>query len=331
MGNTAFLLLLFLAFLPSGTSGQERADTSRVTVVGVVLDRHTRQALPNAVVQFPVLDLTFLSDTTGRFTLSDFQRGTYRMVVSKPGYTPSEGDFRVERAGTFELLLTATTPSNPTAQSKVIGWVTDKTTTRPIESAVVSIPSMNLRRMTDRRGWFDLGEIPGGTYQLGVESLGYESLVDSILVRGGEALEVRIPLATEPIELEGITVVAHSRFLESTGFFRRQGKGYNGRQWTAEEIAAEDPVLVEDLVTQVLGVRRGQTWGGRKAIIGRGGCVLRLFVDGFQMDDFDIDHIDPRNIQALEIWHGNEAEMPVEYGSLHIPKQCGVILVWLKH
>ena len=331
MKNGFVPLLAFVLSMipPSGLGGQERADTSRVTVIGVVVDRHTRQTVPNALVQFPELELTLFSDETGRVTLSNFRRGVYTMVVSKAGYTPSEGDFRVERAGTFELLLTPDAPSDSTARSKVIGWVTDKTTGGQLESAMVSIPSLELRRMTDRRGWFDLGEVPSGAYLLGVESLGYETLEDSIHVPGGQTLEVRIPLATEPIELEGITVTAHSRFLESTGFFRRQGMGYNGRQWTAEEITEEDPIFVEDLATQVLGLRRGRTRGGQKALIGRLGCRMKLFIDDVRLDDFDLDHLEPRNIQALEVWHGRASEMPVEYGPMR--GLCGVILVWLKH
>ena len=42
---------------------------------------------------------------------------------------------------------------------------------------------------------------------------------------------------------------------------------------------------------------------------------------------FDLDLIEPRHIEALEVYYGNSAEMPVEYGWKH----CGVILVWLKH
>ncbi len=320
------LALGLLTTLASGLAGQEPADTSRVTITGTVVDRYTRQSVRNALVQLPELDRTVFSDDDGRFTLPDLRRGVYTMVVRKAGYVPSEGDFTVERAGTFELVLTPVTPSDPTARGSVIGWVTDGSSGRPVASATVSISSLGLRRLTDRRGWFDLGELPSGAYLLGVESLSYETLEDSIHVPGGQTLEVRIPLATEPIELEGITVTAHSRFLESAGIFRRQGKGYSGRQWLAEEIEELDPVFVEDLVTQVIGLRRGRTRGGEKAIFGRRGCRLSLYIDDVLMNDFDLDHLEPRNIQALEVWHGNRAEMPVEYLS-----HCGVILVWLRH
>jgi hypothetical protein len=84
-------------------------------------------------------------------------------------------------------------------------------------------------------------------------------------------------------------------------------------------------VFVEELATQVLGVRRGLSRAGKKILIGRRGCRLRLYIDDVLMDGFNLDHLEPRNIQALEVWHGNKAEKPGEY------RHCGVILAWLKH
>jgi hypothetical protein len=320
------VLLVPLAF-PSGLAGQERPDTTRVTVSGTVVDGYTRQGILNALVQMPELDLSVLSDRDGRFTLPDLRRGVYRMVVRAAGYVTSEGDFTVSRPGFFDLALTPTQRSDPTAPGKVFGWVTDGSTGVPLEAVTLFVPSLGLTRLTDGRGWFDLGDVPTGVVVLRVSSLGYATREDSVYVPGGQAVEIRVPLATEPIELEGITVTAHSRFLETAGFFRRQGQGYNGRQWTAEQIEREHPVFLKDLATQVPGVRLGRTRRGEAAIFGRGQCRLSLYMDDVLMDVFDLDHLDPGTIQAMEVYHGGPSEIPVEYGWKH----CGVILVWLKH
>ena len=37
--------------------------------------------------------------------------------------------------------------------------------------------------------------------------------------------------------------------------------------------------------------------------------------------------LDPRQIEAMEVYYGGGMRIPVEYGSRH----CGVILVWLRH
>ena len=55
------------------------------------------------------------------------------------------------------------------------------------------------------------------------------------------------------------------------------------------------------------------------------GCRLRVFVDDFPMDEwFDLDHIDPQRVAAMEVYFGRN--LPVRY--LNVP--CGVVLVWLK-
>jgi len=320
-------VLVVLLASPLGLAAQERSDTTRVTISGTVLDGYTRRGIRNALVQLPELDLSVLSDQDGRFTLPDLRRGVYQMVIRAAGYVTSEGDFTVSGPGSFELALTPTQRSDPTAPGKMFGWVTDGSTGVPLEAVTLFVPSLGLTRLTDERGWFELGDVPPGVVVLRVSSLGYAMREDSVFVPGGQTVELRIPLATEPIELEGITVTAHSRFLETAGFFRRQGQGYNGRQWTAEQIEQEHPVFLKDLATQVLGVRVGRTRRGEEALFGRGQCRLNLYIDDVLMDGFDLDQLDPGNIQALEVYHGGPVEMPVEYGWKH----CGVILVWLKH
>jgi hypothetical protein len=51
---------------------------------------------------------------------------------------------------------------------------------------------------------------------------------------------------------------------------------------------------------------------------------MQVYIDA-RMDDFDLDKLEPRLVEALEVYHGNQAEIPPGYGP------CGVIFVWLKH
>jgi hypothetical protein len=342
MWRSAFLaLLLIAAHLPTALDAQERPDTTLVTVTGTIVDLYTRQPVRNVVIQLPELDITLFTDNNGHFTLPPLRRGVYRMALRKLGYAPTDGDFTVDRGGSFELALTPDYEVDPTARGSILGWVTDGATSAPLESAIVSMEPLGIRRLSDERGWFDLGEVPSGRYVLTVESLGHETRADSIQVLGGRTLEVRVQLSTEPIELEGITITARPKFLEAAGFFRRQGRGYTGRQWTAEEIEEKDRVFVEDVVTDLIGVWRSRTRDGRKVIYAPGGgsqrCALALYIDDMLVNDpsdrigphYDLDLIDPRNIEALEVYYGNLAEMPAEYGLWR--GHCGVILVWLKH
>ena len=54
-------------------------------------------------------------------------------------------------------------------------------------------------------------------------------------------------------------------------------------------------------------------------------CQLATYLDGIRVMDFDLDSLNPTNIEAFEVFHG-VGETPIEYAH-----NCGVILLWLKH
>ena len=107
----------------------------------------------------------------------------------------------------------------------------------------------------------------------------------------------------------------------ASGFLRRRGRNYEGRQWTSSELAEADPMFLQDVLTTVPGVRST----GMDGLYGRRNCKLTVFVDDVEMDDFfHLDYLEPRNIEALEVYYG--IGKPGEFFWY-----CGVILVWLKH
>ena len=82
-----------------------------------------------------------------------------------------------------------------------------------------------------------------------------------------------------------------------------------------------DPMFIGDLISTVPGVRSM----GMEGHYGRRGCKLTVFVDDVIMDDwFHLDLLEPRNIEALEVYQGQGK--PGEFFW-----HCGVILVWLTH
>ena len=141
-----------------------------------------------------------------------------------------------------------------------------------------------------------------------------------MVLENKRVLEVEVHLAVEPIPIEGITVRAFPRFLVASGFFRRRAKAYEGKQWTREELEEQDPVFLQDILTTVPGIRSM----GMEGLYGRGRCKLAIFVDDMRMHDYSLDYIEPRNVEALEVWHGM-LKPPEFYW------YCGVVQVWLKH
>lgn len=315
-------LLLILLASPESLRGQELSDTTLITVTGTVVDAVTGAPLRGAVVRVPELRLTSITEASGAFRVPDVARGVYRMVVSRMGYEEADGELEVERPGSFTVALAPLSRSPAGEPGVIVGRVLDDETGEPIRSVAVSLPGRDEVRLTDSAGLFRFGEVTPGAHLLRIENLGYQTVTDSILLAEGELLDVEVRMGVDPILLEGITVLARPRWLVASGFYRRQGRKYEGRQWTREEIEEMDPVFIQDLITTAPGIFYAGSRGGLR---GRHRCRLSLYVDDFHMPGFSLDLIEPRHIEALEVYHGTD--MPPEYKWKH----CGVILVWLKH
>jgi hypothetical protein len=348
---TIVSLMALFGCLPVAGHAQAQAGTG-VTVDLQVIDGDSGQPVENVVVRIPESDTYLLTDSLGQASLVDIEVGSYRLILTRMGYEAQRGEFTVDRSGSFRIALTPVLLSSEAEPGEVIGRVIDPETGDGIESAEVTVAG-TLRRATDERGWFTIELVPAGSHPIEVAYLGRETVVDSIFVPDGQTLEVEIPMPVEAIELEGITVTTHARFLSRAGFFRRQRQApaLRGQQWTAEELADRDPMYLQDVVTEIPSIIRpipaaGEGSNGRLSVIGAGTdkdtgevlenrCPLKIFVDDFPMDDwFDLDHVDPRRVAALEVYFTGRRELvnnlPPAYRGLLTQGYCGVVLVWLK-
>jgi len=226
------------------------------------------------------------------------------------------------------VLLPLHLVSQETPASTIRGRVLDRDTGTPLDGATVRLPGLGLGRITDLQGWFRFDDVPLGTHGLLVEALGYSTRTDSLTLSAGQLLDLTVTLSVDPIPMEGITVTARPRWLASTGFFRRQenANAYSGRQWGREEIEARHAVFIQDILTTAPGIQMKADRTGKVRLFGRRNCPLAFYVDDAYIPDFNMDTLDPEWIEALEVYHGRSAFMPIEYGMKH----CGVVLIWLR-
>jgi hypothetical protein len=302
------------------------ASDETLSFFGILLDQETQNPVRGAVIHVPELGLTVISDIDGEFHLKGLNPGVTEFTVARAGYEEYRGRFDLETSGSFSIPLDPVDPIPETALGAIIGYVFHGETDQPIQGAEVSLHPPGLITLSDNSGRFAFREIPAGDYRLAVRHIGYGGQTDSVVLGGGETIEVRAPLTVEPIPLEGITVSVRSRWLELGGFFRRQDRGYSGRQWTREEILDQSPTFVSELLQAVAGIEVEKN-GFNTSVLGRRECTLGVYVDDFPMPEFDIDRLDPRNIEALEVYHGI-AGTPIKYRGLN---PCGVVLVWLRY
>ena len=311
---------------PSSVDAQARNDTIRVSITAKVVNAVTLEGLSGAVVRVPLLDFAAMTDDRGEFTMDSVPTGEYTVVVSRTGFRPSKGTLLLENHGdlVFHLLPEEQVVSG--RGSEIRGRVVDQESGDPLGNAMVRIPDLGLGQMSNERGWFSFTSVPLGSHVISVESLGYASKSDTVLLGQGQLLDMTVSLSADPIQLEGITVTSRPRWLTATGFFRRQERGnaLSGRQWTREEIEARNVVFVQDILTSAPGIQMRAGRDGKSRLVGRRGCPLDFYVDDYHIPDFKIETLDPDWIEAMEVYNGHSTFMPPEYS------HCGVVLIWLK-
>jgi hypothetical protein len=78
------------------------------------------------------------------------------------------------------------------------GRVADAETTTALSNALVEVPELELRAVSDRQGLLSLGRLPEGTYRLTAKRLGYLDLEGELQVPGGTQFMVMMDRSPDP-------------------------------------------------------------------------------------------------------------------------------------
>lgn len=329
LGAASGFLLWGLLVGGAHASSQEIRDSAQVTILGTVVDFTTLAPIQGVEVLLPGLDLAEMSDSSGGFVFDQIPLGVHQMTLGKEGYITADGPLTVARSGSFVIQLR---PANSPEPGSLIGRVVDPSTGEAVGSVMITLRGGGLQRITNDDGRFSFPEVPPGQHLVEIEHMGFASRADSVRVVSGRVTEVEIPLAVQPIEMEPITVLARSKWMEYNGFYRRMSGDFAGKQWTADEIQESGVTHLGDLLEQVKGIR--MVWQGTRglSILSNQGklsrprwCRMPLYIDGMRIVEFDLDMVMPGRAAGLEVYHGMKA--PLRYS---IDNPCGVILVWTR-
>ncbi|MFC1660202.1 carboxypeptidase regulatory-like domain-containing protein [Gemmatimonadota bacterium] len=155
------------------------------------------------------------------------------------------------------LLLMAPTPAE--AQNGIL-FVRVSSPTGPVANASVQLLLQDqvIRDVgTDLEGVARIGGLPGGTFALRVEALGFTVFtLDEVRVDPSSARAVDVGLVVAPIELEGITIRAERVQIE------RENTEFSTRVDEAAILLLPMTHDVSDLVALTPGARPGHIWGG---------------------------------------------------------------------
>ena len=104
------------------------------------------------------------------------------------------------------LLLAA--PGDASAQQRgvVTGIVVAAENLRPLVSAQVYFPALQLGVLTNAQGRFLIQNVPVGEHEITAERIGFRQIRQTVVVRAGETVAVDFRLEERAISMEGIVV-----------------------------------------------------------------------------------------------------------------------------
>jgi hypothetical protein len=225
---------------------------------------------------------------------------------------------------------------------RVVGRLLDGLTLTPVVAAEVRLTTSLLeapvRNLTDEEGRFLFSSVRPGSCRLEIEHLGYGIQWTTVDVPQGRTIDVEVHVAPEPVLLEPLQVVVHtrSRRLERTGFYRRKESGF-GHVFGPAELDDWRGSLSANL-QRVPGVYHhpGDDAVIRMLFPGHYGlrmCAPYVFVNGWP-DPVVISHLDtfhPSALEGVEVYR-TLWEVPGKYRVRISPTRltCGVILLWVR-
>jgi hypothetical protein len=325
-----------------------------VALAGVVRDSASGVPVPGARVAARWSEtLRVRADETGRFRFCRLPPDIQLTLEAEAlGHTGHGVTIRSPGLGRFlrrDLLVTLVSEgsivtrvveSGASGPTRLVGRVLDAQSLEPIDAVNVRIEALGLQRLTDSEGHFAFPLVDPGSHELALEHLAYGTRADTIVVTGGELINVEVRMAMRPIELEPLTVIVERRPLppKMHGFYSRMDRGW-GDFITREALEDRQPVRISQMIGDLPGARLIQVAPGQYTPIFRhqvrfmdgrnlSPCPPALYVDGILILD-GASHIDefvlPYEVEAVEVYK-SAASVPARFGGS--TAGCGVIVIW---
>jgi TonB-linked SusC/RagA family outer membrane protein len=228
--------------------------------------------------------------------------------------------------GTFAL---AAAPRLLAQQGEIVGQVTDRATSGPLEAARVVLTGANRIETTNREGRYRFRGVEAGNYQVRVLRLGYKPDTATAAVTPGGSATVDFAMTPQPVQLDEIVTTA-------TGEQRKLEVANAVSTIDAARIAEEAPIaefgnLISGRAAGVQVLKSGGTTGTGTRIRIRGSNSISLsneplyYIDGVRMESNSaslsidisgainggttsrINDLNPDDIESIEIVKGPAA------------------------
>ena len=106
------------------------------------------------------------------------------------------------------IMLVISVLSYAQGDNSVKGFVYEKSNGEPVMFANVFLKGTTLGSTTDINGYFSITRIPDGTYTIMVTSIGYDTIAESISLKGNQILNKKFSIEEASIQLEAVSITA---------------------------------------------------------------------------------------------------------------------------
>lgn len=229
--------------------------------------------------------------------------------------------------------LGAQTRTPVAASSGVVtGTVTDDAH-HPIEKVEVSAIGGAVVARTDTAGEFVLAGLTPGRASLRFRRIGFEPVVLSAQVPFGDTTDVDVTLTVVAQQLKGVIVQADAAKIIQLAEFedrRRQGAGHF---ITRADIERRRPIRLSDMMRLVPGAVLVPDNTGQSTLYFAASphqrCPPQYWVDGVMVTGFNIDDVQPSDVEGIELYSG-PAGIPPAYNRSRGNTICGLVLIWTR-
>jgi outer membrane cobalamin receptor len=144
---------------------------------------------------------------------------------------------------------------------------------------------------------------------------------------------VAVTVSDRVTTLESVVVQADRTQLQKdyTGFTERAKRGGFGRFITEADISKRSAFVVTDVLRTTPGLQVVPNGGLGYTVLGRGGCMPDLFIDGTRVLDgtAQIDQmVQPTEVGGIEVYTSGAGAPPQLQGAGG--SACGVVAIWTK-
>jgi carboxypeptidase family protein len=213
----------------------------------------------------------------------------------------------------------------------ITGTVKDEGGAR-VANVEVSVPKTGVTVHTDSGGRFIIRSLAPGLFDLSVRRFSYTPMTLSLEVTAGDTTDVDVTLTTAAELLPTVQVKGkEERKRQLDGFEERRKRGL-GHFITRSDIEARNPLVLSEMVHTVPGTQLTPTnIMGRMTLrfARRSDCPPAYFVDGQYLINYNIDDMNPRNVEGVELYAGF-AGLPQEFAKQMGVQACGVVVIWTR-